>query len=211
MKFYKSVIEKVQETNYKKGITRIDTNSGYYTVSKVLYYLAFAWFMFFQISYLFSNTMAFFFFKEAAGNIHTELFVTSWIVFVLLVAGLVLIKLKFHIAAFASNLVGAVAQMVVLNTNENISLAFLESGFLSNKFFWYHYAPAILIILFTLIICIIGVKSYIQFKNDYKKAMAAMFAAYTEVNPNVSDVEWQQHLADLDEKKEASQSLKGKK
>ncbi len=198
MKYYKSVTTKVKETNYKKGITRIDTNSSYYNVSKVLYYIAFAWFMFFQISYLFSNTMAYFFFKEAAGNIHTELFVTSWIVFALMVAGLVFIRLKFHIASFSCSVVGAVAQMVVLNTNDNISLAFLEGGFLSNKFFWYHYAPAILIILFLLIACIIGVKSHIQFKNDYKKAMAAMFAKYSEENPNVSDAQWQQYLEELD-------------
>lgn len=198
MKLYKSVIKKLEETNYKKGITRLDTNSGYYKVSKVLYYIAFAWFMFFQISYLFSNTMAFFFFKQAAGNIHTELFVTSWIVFALMVAGLVFIKLKFHMAAFFCSAAGGIAQMVALNSNENISLAFLENGFLSNKFFWFHYAPAILIILFLLVACIIGVKSHIHFKNDYKKAMAAMFAKYSEENPNVSDAQWQQYLEELD-------------
>ena len=36
MKLYKSVIKKLEETNYKKGVNRLDVNSDFYKVSKVV-------------------------------------------------------------------------------------------------------------------------------------------------------------------------------
>ena len=70
MKFYKSVLKRKDEDNYKKGIIRITTDSGIYKTTKILYYLSFAWFMLFHGLYLISNTTAFFFFERAAQNIH---------------------------------------------------------------------------------------------------------------------------------------------
>ncbi len=198
MKYYKSVIDKAEEINYKKGINRIDTKSGFYSTAKVLYYIAFAWFTFFQASYLFANTMALLFFEKAGENVDTPLFVTSVIVFVLTVAALVFIKLKWHIAALVLNIGAPLAQIIALNRNEFVSLAFLEGGFLNNKYFWFHYAPAGLIMLFTLVVCIIGIKSYVYFKNDYKNAMSAMYTEYSETHAGISDIEWQQHLEELD-------------
>ena len=208
MKIYRAVIKKVEETNYKKGITRIDTNSSFYKTGKVLYYIAFAWFMFFQTSYLFSNTAAFLFFKKAAENIHESLYITSLIVFFMMIAGFVFIKLKQHVVAFVLNTAAAILQMSALHKNEMVSLAWLEHGFLSNKYFWFHYAPAILIILFALIIGIVGVKSYIEFKRDYKVAMNSMYTAYLEEHPNTSDIEWQEYLEKLDAEKEDVKNLK---
>jgi hypothetical protein len=202
MKFYKSVIKKAEEKNYKKGVVRIDTKSGYYRYSKVLYYISLAWFMVFHLSYIFSNAMAYFFYEQAAKNIHTQLFITSLIVLVLLVAGFVCLKLKYHIAAACLTVVGGVSQLVALGSNENVSLAFLNHGVLGNKFFWFHYAPAGLIIIFIAIACFVGVKSHIQFKKDYKKAMASMFESYLAENPNASDVEWQEYLEEMDKRED---------
>ncbi len=198
MKFYKTVINKAEEINYKKGVNRIDTNSSFYTVSRLLYYIAFAWFVFFQGSYLFSNTMALLFYKRAGENVDIPLFVTSSVVFVLTVAALVFIKLKWHVAALVLNISAPLAQIITLGHNEDVSLAFLEGGFLNNKYFWFHYVPAALIMLLTVIICIIGIKSYIHFKDDYKNAMAKMYIEYSSTHPGISDIEWQQHLEELD-------------
>lgn len=198
MKFYKTVINKAEEINYKKGVNRIDTNSSFYTVSRLLYYIAFAWFVFFQGSYLFSNTMALLFYKRAGENVDIPLFVTSSVVFVLTVAALVFIKLKWHVAALVLNISAPLAQIITLGHNEDVSLAFLEGGFLNNKYFWFHYVPAVLIMLLTVIICIIGIKSYIHFKDDYKNAMAKMYIEYSSTHPGISDIEWQQYLEELD-------------
>ena len=199
MKFYKSVVKKAEEINYKKGVTRIDTSSSFYTTSKVLYYITFAWFMFFQFAYVFANSMALLFYKKAGENVDTVLFATSLVVFVLSVAALVFIKLKWHIPALAINVAAPLAQIITLNHNEDVSIAFLEGGFLNNKYFWFHYAPAGLIILFSLIVCIIGIRSHIFFTEDYKKAMASMYVEYTEQHPNVSDAQWQSYLEELDQ------------
>ena len=49
MKYYKSVLKKVDLINYKKGRTRLDEESGFYKACKVLYILSFAWFMLFHV------------------------------------------------------------------------------------------------------------------------------------------------------------------
>ncbi len=199
MKFYKSVVKKAKEINYKKGVTRIDTNSSFYTTSKVLYYIAFAWFMFFQFGYVFANSMALLFYKKAGENVDTPLFVTSLAVLFLSIAAFVFVKIKWHILALGINTAAPLAQIISLNHNEDVSIAFLEGGFLNNKYFWFHYAPAGLIFVFSVIICIIGIRSHLLFKDDYKKAMASMYIEYTEQHPNVSDAEWQNYLEELDD------------
>lgn len=198
MKYYKSVLQKAEETNYKKGVVRINTESSIYKTSKILYYISFAWFMLFHGLYLLSNSTAFFFYKEASKNIHTELFITSIIVFVLMIAAIVFVKKNWEIPAFALTLVSGVAQIITLNSNENISLAFLDKGVLANKFFWYHHAPIILLILFVSIIFVIGLKTKINLRKDYNKALSSMFANYSETHPTVSDAEWTAHLEELD-------------
>ena len=184
MKFYKSVLKKTAEDNYKKGINRLSLDSSGYKTCKILYYISFVWFMLFHGLYLLSNATAFFFYETAAKNIHTELFVTSIIVFALMIAGIV----------------AGVAQITVLNSNDNISLAFLEHGFLSNKFFWFHHAPIIMLSLFTLIMFAIGLNVKINLKRDYNRTLASMFTAYSETHPTVSDAEWTAHLEELDRK-----------
>ncbi|MEE0928342.1 MAG: hypothetical protein UIG59_04040 [Acutalibacteraceae bacterium] len=211
MKLYKSVIKKLEEINYKKGVNRLDVNSDYYRVGKTLYYFAFAWFMFFQLSYIFSNTMALLFFERAGKNVDDPLYITFICAAVFVIAGLVFIKLKWHLSAFVLTAVPCAAEIIQLGKNEDVSLAFLEHGFLSNKYFWFHYAPAGLLILLALIVCGIGVKSYIHFRNDYKIAMASLYAAYSVEHPEISDIEWQKHLEEEDKALTAAEKGRKKK
>ena len=81
---------------------------------------------------------------------------------------------------------------------EQISLAFLDKGVLSNKFFWSHHAPIILLIIFSSIVFVIGLKTKIQLRKDYNKTLSSMFTAYSETHPTVSDAEWTAHLEELD-------------
>ena len=206
MKLYKSVLKKTEEYNYKKGISRISIQSNGYKTCKVLYYLSFIWFMIFHGLYILSNTTAFFFYEAAAKNIHMELFVTSIVVFVAMIVANISVKKNWHIPAFVLTLVSGIAQITVLNGNDNISLAFLEHGFMSNKFFWYHHAPIILLSFFTLLMLVIGVTAKVLAKKDYNRTLASMFETYSETHENVSDEEWNAYLEELDreleEKKE---------
>jgi len=116
----------------------------------------------------------------------------------LMIVGLICLKKNLQIPAFAFTLVAGIAQIITLNSNDNISLAFLDKGVLSNKFFWYHHAPIILLIVFSLIVFVIGVKSKIQLRKDYNRTLSSMFSAYSEAHPTVSDAEWTAHLEELD-------------
>jgi hypothetical protein len=209
MKRYKSVIKKLEETNYKKGVNRLDTNSDFYKMWKTLHIIGFVWFMFFQLSYIFSNTMALLFFERAGQNVDDGLYITFIAAAILVAAAFVFIKRGWFIPAFLLTATPCMVEMVALSRNEDVSLAFLNHGLLSNKYIWFHYAPAVLLIITGLVICIIGVKTYIHFANDYKIAMASLYAAYTEEHPEISDVEWQQHLEAED--KILAETEKGRK
>ena len=202
MKLYKSVLKRKDEDNYKKGIVRITTDSGIYKTTKILYYISFAWFMLFHGLYLISNATAFFFYERASQNIHKELFITSAIVFVLMLFAIVCAKKNWQIPAFAATLVGGIAQITALQSNDNITLSFLSDGILSSKFFWYHHAPIILLILFTLILFIIGLKINLELKRDYNRTLTSMFTAYSEENKGASDAQWTAHLEELDRRLE---------
>ena len=52
MKYYKSVLDRVEEYRYKKGIVRLNTDSSVYTAGKVLYILSFSWLILFQLIYI---------------------------------------------------------------------------------------------------------------------------------------------------------------
>ncbi len=201
MKFYNCVIEKLETNNYKKGVTRLDTSSGYYKTGRVLYFLSLIWFGLFHILYLFANTAAIISSPRAAENIDNALYTVSWINLIILLIGLVSTILKVHLVALPLNTLACVLQMRYLYLNEEVNTyGFLENGILNNKYFWFHFAPAILIILFSLILLIISLKTYIHFRKDYSATVSSMYDNYLETHPTVSGVEWQEYLKELDEK-----------
>jgi hypothetical protein len=75
--------------------------------------------------------------------------------------------------------------------------------------------PGLLICLFTLIVCLIGIKTRIHRIKDYKAMLEKMYDSYREENPETSDVEWTEHLENLDrrlaEREQAKKEEEGKK
>lgn len=201
MKFYNCVIKKLEENNYKKGVTRLDTSGGYYKTSRILYFLSLVWFGIFHIAYLFANTVVRISSPRAAENIDGALYTVSWVVFALLLIGIVATIKRIHLIAFPLNTVACILQMRYLYMNDDVNTyGFLENGILNNKYFWFHFVPAGLIILFSLILFIISLKTYIHFRKDYSATVSSMYNNYLENHRAVSGVEWQQHLRELDEK-----------
>ncbi len=199
MKYFKSVLDRIEEYKYKKGVNRLDTDSGEYKTSKVFYFVFYSWFMFFQAAYIFSNTAALIFYQKAAQNVEMSLFVVSWVVFAVYIAVAVLLKLKKHIAVLILNTSAAIAQMIALyKCTDQVPNAMLE-GWFNNRYFWMHYIPAILMILIGAFICFIGFKSYFHFRKDYSAVLSLMLEEYKREHDSVSDTEWENHLKELEE------------
>lgn len=209
MKEYKCVRARAEEMNYKRGVNRLDVNSGGYRAGKIVYYIAFVWLNLFQVAYLFANTAAFG--TLAASKVVIPLYITFWCATAGGVAGLILLKHRLHLASFLVSLAACVGELVMLGRNDNVSLAFLEGGFMNNKHFWFYYAPAYLLLAVLAFVCFVGVKTWIHGRNDYKEALATMYRKYQEEHSEVSDIEWQQHLRELDAKMEAPKKEKKRK
>ncbi len=200
MKYFKFIKPRIEEYKYKKGVNRLDTDSGEYKTAKVFYFVFYAWFMLFQAAYLFSNTVAFISYQKAAANVDVTLFITSWVVFVAYIAVFVLLKSKKHLPVFILNTAAGIAQMIALyKLTDQVPIAMLE-GWFNNRYFWMHYIPAILMILVGAFICFIGFKSYFHFRKDYSAVLALMLEEYKREHGSVSDTEWENHLKTLEEK-----------
>ena len=200
MKQYYSVIKKMEEDNYKLGVyRRTDLSGGYYKVNRTFYFLSLIWFGVFHMLYLFSNTVVRISSPRAAEQIDETLYLVSWVTFVALLIGLVATLKKFHLVAFPLNTIVCILQMRTLYLNDDVNTyGFLEKGLLSNKYFWFHFVPAGLIILFSAVLFGFSLVSFINFKKDYNRSLSSMYNNYLEQNPNVSDAEWQEQLSSLD-------------
>lgn len=191
MKKYQTVINEVLEYRYKKGIVRLDTSSGFYKGGKFLYIMSFIWLMAFQLLYILGST-----FLISADKLATnakELFFSLLILTPLFVLAFILLCLKKHAVALPLNIVLPILEMAQFYRNEMVSLGFLEKGILS-KFFWFHFAPSILLIICALIVCLIGIKTTVDFNKDYKKIMESMYLRFKEENPNSSEEDWNNYL-----------------
>ncbi len=210
MKFYKCVTAVAEENNYKKGVNRLDTGSGYYRASKKLNILASIWLMVFQFGLIFGGTTSLLIYTKNAKNLDMPLYIVTCIAFAAVAVSLYLIKRRLHAAALVLSLAAVFAQLTRIHRNDMETVnEFLNKGYINSSRFWMYFVPGILVCLFTLIICLIGIKTRLHFRKDYKAAMEKMFTAYTEEHPGVSDVEWTAHLEELDaaiEEKEAAQA-----
>ena len=199
MKFYKSVTARVEQENYKKGVNRLDTSSGYYRASKKLNLLSTIWLMIFQFGLIFGGTTSLLIYTKNAKNLDMPLYIVTCIAFVTVALSLYLIRRKLHAVALGLNLVVVFAQLIRIYHNDTETTnEFLNNGYLNNPKFWMYFVPGILICLFTLIICLIGIKTHLHFRKDYKAVLEKMYETYRVDNPEVSDVEWTQHLEELD-------------
>jgi len=127
--------------------------------------------------------------------------------FVAMVVGFLLIRFKLHFIGVPLNIAAAVTQMIMMYKDQEVANAYLN-GFLNNKFFWFYYAPAILIILFSVLLLLFYIIDRIGFLKDYNRSMNSMLEDYKKENPAVSDIDWQQHLKELDAKMETPKKEK---
>ncbi len=197
MRYYKCVLKKVEETNYKKGIVSFDETSSFYRTSKALYILSFIWFMIFHSAYLLGNLGAFLY-PRSIQNINQSLFITSWIVLAVMIAALVLTKYKWQILTFGLTTAGGIAQMVMVGKVDEFRNQTIEHSIIATKYFWFHHAPIILMIIFAAAMLYVGISRRRYLKMDYEDALRSMFAKYSEENPGASDTEWTAHLEELD-------------
>lgn len=189
MKKYQKVVDRVEEYRYKKGIVRVDTSSGLYKTGKILYIISFAWLMAFLLLYIMGITL-----QMATGyEIETIVLISPIVIAVIAIVGLLLICFKQHLAGLIVSILYSALNIALFYRDENVLLGIIENG-ITSKFIWRHFAPAILIIVFALVVCIIGIKTRCDFNKDYKKVMNSMYIKFKEENPIASDAEWQSYL-----------------
>lgn len=189
MKKYQKVIDRVEEYRYKKGIVRVDTSSNIYKIGKIFYILSFAWLMAFLLLYIMGVVL-----QMATGyEIEAIVLISPVVIAFLATVALVLVCLKQYLIGMITNIFCSALNIALFLGDENVVLGIIENG-IASKFIWRHFVPSVLIILFTLVVCIIGIKTGFDFRKDYKKVMNSMYIKFKEQKPIASDAEWQSYL-----------------
>ena len=211
MKYYKCVLKKVDEINYKKGITKLDESSGLYRASKILYIISFAWFVLFQALYLIANYIVLIGNENSIRNINTPLLITSSIVFVMMIAALVFVKYKWQMFTFGLTVIGGIAQIIMVGRVDNFRLETIEHSIIATKYFWRHHAPIILMIIFAAVMLYVGISRRRYLKSDYERALNALYIDFSKDNPTASDTEWTAHLEALDQEINGAEKIEKSK
>ena len=191
MKIYKLVADGVEKYRYKKGINRVDTSTGFYKIPKALYIVSFIWLAIPILLYIISCLIGMSAYPLAENA--KDLLISESVCLPLIALGFFCLMKRWNIAALVFNIAPSVALMAALYRNENVSLGFLNDG-MGTKYFWLHFAPAILIIVFALFASLVGFKTKLDFKKDYNKVLSSMYTRFIEENPNATDEEWTAHL-----------------
>ena len=199
MKYYKSVLKKVEKINYKKGITRLTEESSSYKTTRRFYTLAFIWFMIFQCLYIASNTTVYFVYSEEnVGAINMPLYITSIVAFFAMIAARVVLRFKLQVVTFVITVAAGLAQIDKVETVELFQLETIERSVLVTKYFWFHHAPIYLMMFFSLILLVMGIKRRVEQKKDYTSALNGMFESYSLEHPEASNADWTNYLEELD-------------
>ena len=191
MKIYKLVVDGVEKYRYKKGINRVDTSTGFYKIPKALYIVSFVWLAIPLLLYILSCLIGMSAYPLADNA--RELLISESVCLPLVAFGFFCLMKRWNISALAFSIAPSVALMVALYRNENVSVGFLNDG-MGTKYFWLHFAPAILLIIFVLFAGIVGLKTKFDFKKDYNNVLDSMYKRFKEENPNATDAEWTTHL-----------------
>ncbi len=210
MKKNQAVLNRVYKMRERKGFKSIDTESIFYKVIKVIYFVAFLWY----VATPFANSLYWTLFFEEFNGVRTTLFHTilCWILTIGAVAGCVFIMKKRHIVGGILNVVFIVSGIVVFDSYLSTYQRNIDDGYtiIFNKAILHEYiikvlTPALLMLFLCLIICIIYFKEQLSIKRDYEKVLEALYINNKNKLANGSEEEWEALLESLDDEQMENQ------
>lgn len=176
MKYNPTIIEKVEEYQYKKGITFQKTGGILYNNVKIYSIISFVYLFIFQLIL----SLALWLVPNDNPNYYLQ---NTVIAFILYIVSFLLSIFKLNILGFIAALFGSVFKLSPL-----IPLLIINSGVVDIKpvFYWQHLFPIILVFIGTLWLAFISAKEKLIIRRDYKIVLAKI---YNQNRDNISSEE----------------------
>lgn len=204
MKTNKAVLQRVAKYRERRGFKIVDSNSKFYKFIKIMYILAFAWFaamltLLIIPIWVWPEEMA-----RGFDMLH-KCVVTG--VYAGSIAACVTMLCRQHVAAALLNAVFPVAALIelkyLMHNNRTYGIDDTTYDFFGDElladYVWRHAAPAVLMMVFCLVLCIIYFREKYLFRRDYNKVLDALYITYKDRLGSGTEEEWQNLLAELDD------------
>ncbi len=194
MKKYEGVLARVRELEYKRGIKYANTDSRIYKVFKVLYILMLIWTTATNLLFVLGHLLMY---SSGTGLDTAELknrIIGVSVCGVLLIAGAVLNRFRLYIVSAAVSLVSAVVLILQLGKISTDDFGFL--GF-KPMFYFRHFIPAVLLLVFLGVLTLIAVRANIKTDRMYKKVTENLYNMYNVSDAaagSLTDEQWDEFL-----------------
>lgn len=193
MKKYDGVLKRVRFLEKKNGISYAKTDGKLYTTMKVLYSIAGVWTFFMNLFFI----LGFWLQYDGTDDMPQALnyIITASVCTVFMIAGYVLSCCKIHLAGGILSVIPEIFLIVFFGMILRDTLGFL--GF-KLSFYWRHFAPLVLMIIFITVMTVIAVREKVKTNRMYKKVSENLYNMYNISVANgeiITDEQWDEFLA----------------
>lgn len=196
MKLYYNILERVRAVEEKRGIKYAKTDGKLYCTLKVFYIIAFAYTMGINLLFTLGTVISEINFKNLKNSL-----ITVTVFSVLLIASLVIMRFKdklwANITSGVLNLLSSVGLLFSFAVLMEDSIGFMG---LKTNFYWRHFIPLVLIIILSVWLTVIAVRSIIKTNSAYKKVVENIYALHkvSAEESNFTEEQWDEILRDYD-------------
>ena len=193
MKMYDNILRKVDEYEYKRGITYAKPEGKLYKYTKVLYVLVFIYAMLMNLFFVLGISMSDTLKQQMEAPLYSVL-----ILMVVLIGSIILTKFKQKIipaiASFVLNALSCTGLILVF-----APLMERPEGGFKAPFFWRHLIPLCVLFLLNLIINVILIRAGLKKRKTYKKIVDNAYAMHhTSIEDGSLDEDkWEEVLKNI--------------
>lgn len=193
MKMQENLLKRVRMIEEKHGIIYAKKDGKLYNALNVLYILTFIYTMAVNFIYIMGLVMRLWVSEDIKYSDYSNIFITVCGCTILLIVGLI-IK-KFIIASSALTLPSALFLML---TFSNISKDGTGIFGLANYYYFRHFIPLVLMIIFVVWMLIIALRADFKTKKQYKKVLDGLYTIFNNSGNELTDEQWQEFLNNYD-------------
>lgn len=191
MKKYEGILKRVREVEEKRGISYVKTDGKLYKGIKIVHIISAVWALIMNSLFLISLWINF-----GGSEKMVELqgiIITVSVCSVLIIAAMVLNKLKIYIVGAVLSVIPSV--LLILTFGRELSDVLGFWGF-KPVFYWRHLIPLALAIITMVWLLIIALRERVKTDKLYKKVTAGLYETFSHKADatEVSDEEWEEFL-----------------
>ena len=193
MKRNPSIVSRVEQYEYKRGINYLKTDGNLFMALKILLVIFFIWAMATNLLSVLSWGMRIGHdsFKSVANDFYTLLFCS-----ILTIVGFVLAFTKIKIVGTIVSIFTSVFTVISFS-----HLLEDGTGILGYKtiYFTRHFIPHAMIVIISILMIVVIVTEFIKFNASYKKIEKNLYDDFIKTNPiETSDIAWEEYLNNIE-------------